>query len=140
MKAEGVQRGRVVQTKGATPQRSLQHFMSIHISVESIQGKQRKDIIQEIQQRAKKEALLVIKEVFEAGLEAEVEDLLGRKKGATRWISSHPRQRAWKCGHCGCQDANQFLRDGHYKRNAGDGMGAYRGIACSHAGMSTVFS
>jgi hypothetical protein len=91
--------------------------MSIHISVESIQGKERKDIIKEIQQRAKKEVLLAGKEVLEAGLEAEVEEVLGRKKGEIRRISGQPRQIAWMCGYCGCQDANQFLRDGHYKRN-----------------------
>lgn len=102
--------------------------MSIHISVESIQGKQRKDIVQEIQQRAKKEVLLVVKEVFEAGLEAEVEDGLGRKKGEPRRISSQPRQIAWKCAHCGCQDANQFLRDGHYKRTLETGWGHIEGL------------
>jgi pyocin large subunit-like protein len=59
MKAEGVQSGTVVQTQRATPQRSLQHSMSIHISVESIQGKKRKDLIQEIQQRAKKDYIVV---------------------------------------------------------------------------------
>jgi len=66
--------------------------MSIHISVESIQGKQRKEIIEEIKQRAKEAALYAIKEVLEAGLEAEVEHQLGRKKGGTRCISRQPRQ------------------------------------------------
>jgi len=102
--------------------------MSIHISVESLQGKQRKDIVKDIQQRAKKEALLGVKEVLEAGLEAEVEDVLGRKKGGTRRISSQPRQIAWICGHCGCQDANQFLRDGHYKRNLETVWGHIEGL------------
>ena len=97
--------------------------MSIPISAASIQGKQRKEIIKEIQQRAKEAALYAIKEVIEAGLEAEVEHHLGRKKGGTRCISSHPHQTEWRCGHCGCQDANQFLRDGHYRRNLETGWG-----------------
>ena len=64
--------------------------MSIHISVESIQGKQRKDLIKGIQQRAQKEALLVIKEV----LEGEGEEVLGRKKegpdgSAANLVRSH---------------------------------------------------
>ncbi len=27
------------------------------------------------------------------------------------------------CGDCGCRDANQFTRDGHYKRNLETGWG-----------------
>ncbi len=102
--------------------------MSIHISAESIQGKQRKEIIEEIKQRAKEAALCAIKEVLEAGLEAEVEHQLGRKKRGTRCIRSQPHQIEWRCGHCGCQDANQFLRDGHYRRNLETGWGHIQGL------------
>lgn len=102
--------------------------MSIHISVESIQGKQRKEIIEEIKQRAKEAAVYAIKEVLEAGLEAEVEHQLGRKKGGTRCISRQPRQIEWRCRHCGCQDAKQFLRDGHYRRNLETGWGHIQGL------------
>jgi hypothetical protein len=102
--------------------------MSIHISVESIQGKERKEVLEEIKCQAKKAALHVIKEVIEAGLEAEVEHQLGRKKGGTRCISRQPRQSEWRCGHCGCQDANQFLRDGHYRRNLETGWGHIQGL------------
>ncbi len=123
MEAEDSESGKVVQTKRATPQRSLQHPMSIHISVESIQGKQRKEVIEEIQRHAKEAALKAIKHVLEAGLEAEVESQLGRKKGEARRIRSQERQVEWKCGHCGCQDANQFHRDGHYRRNLETGWG-----------------
>jgi hypothetical protein len=102
--------------------------MSIPISAASIQGKQRKEMIQEIKQKAKEAALYAVKDVLEAGLEAEVEHQLGRKKGETRYISSQPRQREWKCGYCGCQDANQFLRDGHYLRNLETGWGHIQGL------------
>ena len=102
--------------------------MSIHISAESIQEKQHKESIKEIKQQAKEAALYAIKDVLEAGLEAEVEHQLGRKKGGTRWISSQPRLIEWKCGYCGCQDANQFLRDGHYRRNLETGWGHIQGL------------
>jgi putative transposase len=102
--------------------------MSIHISAERIQGKQRKEIIEEIQRQTKKAALSAIKHVLEAGLEAEVESQLGRKKGETRRISSQPRLSDWRCGNCGCQDANQFLRDGHYRRNLETGWGHIQGL------------
>src|SRR5260370_4653296 len=102
--------------------------MSIHISAESIQGKQRKEIIKEIKHRAKEAALYAIKEVIEAGLEAEVEHQLGRNKGGTRCISSQPHQTEWRGGHCGCQAADQFLRDGHYRRNLETGTGHIQGL------------
>ena len=102
--------------------------MSIHISVESLQGKRRKDIIEEIQRQAKDAALKAIKDVLEAGLEAEVESQLGRKKGEPRRISSQEHLSEWKCGHCGCQDAHQFLRDGHYRRNLETGWGHLQGL------------
>jgi len=86
--------------------------MNRHISVESIQGKPRKEIIEEIQRQAKKAALSAIKNVLEAALEAEVEGQLGRKKGEVRHMSSQGRLSECRCGHCGCHDANQFLRDG----------------------------
>src|SRR5260370_7388378 len=91
--------------------------MSIHISVESIQGKQRKEIIEEIKQRAKEAALYAIKEGLEAGLEAEVEHQLGRKKGGTRCISRQPLQIEGRCRPSALQHPPQLLRDGPYHNN-----------------------
>ena len=68
-------------------------------------------------------ALQAIKQVLSACLEAEVTAKLGREKGEPRRASSHEREIDWKCGHCGCQDANHFTRDGHYKRNLETGYG-----------------
>lgn len=31
-------------------------------------------------------------------------------------MSEQPRGIDWKCGQCGCQNAHQFTRDGHYQR------------------------
>jgi hypothetical protein len=99
--------------------------MSITVSIDRLQGKERKEIIELVQQHAKRAALEAIHPVFAEFLEAEVEIKLGRKKGVNRQISSQKREIDWKCGYCGCQDANQFTRDGHYKRNVGDSMGSY---------------
>lgn len=91
--------------------------MSIAVSINHLRGKSRKEILKEVQKQAKAAALQAIRPVLAAFLEAEVEMKLGREKGATRKISSQPREINWKCGNCGCQDANQFTRDGHYKRD-----------------------
>lgn len=88
--------------------------MSIAVSISHLQGKERKEIIATVQQQAKKAALEAIQPILTEFLEAEVEIKLGRKKGANRQISSQKREIEWKCGYCGCQDANQFMRDGHY--------------------------
>ena len=97
--------------------------MSISISTKRLQGKERKEIIEAVQQQAKAAALQAIKPVLTGFLEAEVALKLGREKGATRQISSQKREIDWTCGFCGCQDAHQFTRDGHYKRNLETGWG-----------------
>jgi putative transposase len=90
--------------------------MSITVSTAKIIGKERKEIIQTVQKEIKEAALQTTQQVFMAFLEAEVTAMLGREKGIPRHVSDQPREIDWKCGHCGCQDANQFTRDGHYQR------------------------
>jgi putative transposase len=97
--------------------------MSISVSIKHLQGKERKEIIEAVQQQAKAAALQAIKPVLTGFLEAEVALKLGREKGANRQISSQKREIDWTCGYCGCQNANQFTRDGHYKRNLETGWG-----------------
>lgn len=97
--------------------------MSRAVSIDHLQGKERKEIIQTVQRQAKRAALEAIQPIIAGFLEAEVEIKLGRKKGVNRQISSQKREIDWKCGYCGCQDANQFTRDGHYKRNLETGWG-----------------
>ena len=87
------------------------------------QGKQRQGIIQEVQKQMQEEALPAINQVLSACLEAEVTAKLGREKGEQRRVSRHAREIDWKCGHGGCQDANHFTRDGHYKRSLETGYG-----------------
>ncbi len=38
-------------------------------------------------------------------------------------MSGQPRPVDWQCGSCGCRDANQFTRDGHYRRHLETGWG-----------------
>jgi putative transposase len=102
--------------------------MSIAVSISHLQGKERKEILATVQQQAKAAALEAIHPILTDFLEAEVEVKLGRKKGATRHISSQKREIEWTCAYCGCQDANQFMRDGHYKRGLETGWGHIQGL------------
>src|SRR5438046_842102 len=90
--------------------------MSISVSVDRIIGKERKEIIQSVQKQIKEAVLQATQQVIMAFLEAEVPAKLGREKGRPRQVSEHPREIDWQCGQCGCQDAKQFTRDGHYRR------------------------
>ena len=102
--------------------------MSIPVTVARFQGKHRQDIIQKVQKQMQAGALQAIKQVLTACLEAEVTAKLGREKGEPRRVSSQQRASDWTCGHCGCQDANHFTRDGHYHRNLETGYGHLHGL------------
>jgi putative transposase len=97
--------------------------MSIAVSIQRFQGRERKEIIEEVQHQMQEAALQATKRILTACLEAEVTAKLGREKGSQRRISSQAHEIDWKCRHCGCQDANQFTRDGHYRRNIETGWG-----------------
>jgi putative transposase len=90
--------------------------MSIPVSAGRIIGKERKEILQTVQKQIKEAVLQATQQVINAFLEAEVTAKLGREKGSRRPVSEPPRESDWQCGQCGCQDANQFTRDGHYRR------------------------
>ena len=102
--------------------------MSRAVSISHLQGKERKEIIETVQQQAKAAAWEAIHPILTEFLEAEVEIKLDRKKGAKRRISSQKREIDWTCGYCGCQDANQFMRAGHYKRSLETGWGPIQGL------------
>jgi len=97
--------------------------MSIPFSQGKLQGKERKNVLQAVQEQAKAAACAAIRPVIQEFLETEVCAKLGREKGEARHISSQPCEIDWQCGHCGCQDANQFTRDGHYRRGLSTGWG-----------------
>jgi len=97
--------------------------MSITFSQGKLQADERQTILQTVQKQAKAAALQAIRPVLSGFLEAEVTAKLGRAKGVPRQISSTARPVDWQCTSCGCRDANQFTRDGHYRRNLETGWG-----------------
>lgn len=97
--------------------------MSIQFTQGKLQGQERKEVLQEVQKRVKSAALRATKPVLTAFLKAEQEAKLGRAKGEPRRKSPEPREIDWVCGHCGCRDANQFTRDGHYRRSLATSYG-----------------
>ncbi len=97
--------------------------MSISFSQGKLQADERKIILQAVQKQAKAAALQAIRPVLKGFLEAEVTAKLGREKGAPRQVSSTERAIDWTCACCGCADANQFTRDGHYRRSLETGWG-----------------
>src|SRR6266436_6841568 len=102
--------------------------MSIHVSQGNLNEQDYQQVIEEVQQRMQEAALAAIKPVLEAFLEAEVTAKLGREKGEPRQVSRQARQIDWVCGHCGCQDAHQFIRDGHYLRALDTGWGRIKAL------------
>jgi putative transposase len=64
-----------------------------------------------------------VTQVLQEFLEQEVTTKLGRAKRSPRQVSSQARPIDWRCAHCGCTDANQFTRDGHYRRSLETGWG-----------------
>lgn len=97
--------------------------MSISFSPGKLQADERKSIMQVVQKQAKAAALEAIRPVLKGFLEAEVTAKLGREKGEPRQVSSTQRPIDWQCAFCGCRDATQFTRDGHYRRNLETGWG-----------------
>jgi hypothetical protein len=90
--------------------------MSITVSPTRIKGKERQEILEAVQKQIKEAALQASRQVIMACLEAEVTAKLGREKGRPRQVGEQVHEIDWKCGHCGCQNANQFTRDGHSQR------------------------
>jgi hypothetical protein len=97
--------------------------MSIQFSPGKLRGQERREVVQAVQKHMQAVALQAITEVLMAFLEEEVTAKLGREKGKPRQVSSQAREIDWRCTNCGCRDANQFTRDGHYRRNLETGWG-----------------
>jgi len=91
--------------------------MSIQFSQEKLRGEKRREVIKSIKKEMQEAALRAVKGVVAVYLEEEVTAKLGRDKGVPRGVSNQMREIDWQCAHCGCRDANQFTRDGHYRRN-----------------------
>lgn len=82
-----------------------------------LKGEERQEIIQEVQKQLQEAVIGAIKPLLRDFCEEEQTAKLGREKGSPRRVSGQAREIDWQCGHCGCRDANQFTRDGHYRRS-----------------------
>ncbi len=102
--------------------------MSIQFLSGKRKGEERKRIIQAVQKRLQEAAREAIRPLLTQFCEAEVTAKLGRERGEPRRVSGHAHQIDWQCVHCGCRDANQFTRDGHYRRALETGWGHVEGL------------
>ncbi len=117
--------------------------MSIQFLPGKLKGEERKTIIQEVQKHLQEAALGAIKPLLTAFCEEEQTAKLGREKGSPRHVSGQVREIDWQCGHCRCRDANQFTRDGHYRRCLETGWGHVEGLqvpmlSCQRCGHDVV--
>jgi putative transposase len=117
--------------------------MSIQFSQGKLLGETRRNVVKAIQKEMQKAAVKAITGVMETSLEDEVTAKLGREKGQPRRVSSQVREIDWRCANCGCNDANQFIRDGHYRRNLETGWGHVQNmrvpmLECQRCGHDVV--
>ena len=97
--------------------------MSRAFSQGKLKGEERQAILQEIQSQMQQVITEGLRLVLEEFLEQEVTTKLARTKRSPRQVSTRARPIDWQCAHCGSNDANQFTRDGHYRRTLETGWG-----------------
>lgn len=97
--------------------------MSIQFSQAKLKAEERQAIVQAIQSQMQQVIIEGVRLVLQEFLEQEVTTKLGRPKRSSRRVSSQPRSIDWHCAFCGCSDANQVTRDGHYQRSLETGWG-----------------
>jgi hypothetical protein len=97
--------------------------MSLAFSQAKLKGEERRAILQAIETQMQQVSIDGVTQVLQEFLEQEVTTKLGRVKRSPRQVSSQARPIDWQCAHCGCTDANQFTRDGHYRRRLETGWG-----------------
>jgi Transposase, Mutator family len=102
--------------------------MSIQFSQDKLQDEERKTILHQVQSHMQKAAQEAVRGVVTEVVEAEVTAKLGREKGQRRQANGQARGIDWECGTCGCSDANQFIRDGHYRRELQTGWGTIQNL------------
>src|SRR5260370_17441982 len=115
--------------------------MSIKFRQGKLEEEERKTILQQVQCHMQQVAQEAVREVATEVVEAEVTAKLGREKGQPR--QSQERAIDWKCKHCECSDANQFIRDGHYRRELQTGWGVIQDLhvpmlECQHCKHDVV--
>ncbi len=97
--------------------------MSRPFSQAKLKAAERRAILQAIESQMQQVIIEGVTQVLQEFLEQEVTIKLGRVKRRPRPMSSQPRLIDWQCASCGCSDANQFTRDGHYRRSLETGWG-----------------
>jgi len=117
--------------------------MSIQFMVGKLKGEDRRAIIQGVQKQMQEAALGAIKPLLTEFCEEELTVKLGRGKREPRRVSGQAREIEWQCGNCGSGDANQFTRDGHYRRALETGWGHVEGLQvpmleCQRCGHDVV--
>jgi len=94
--------------------------MSRAFSQAKLKAGERRTILQAIETQMQQVIIDGVTQVLQEFLEQEVSIKLGRAKRSPWRITSQPRPIDWQCG---CTDANQFTRDGHYRRSLETGWG-----------------
>jgi len=97
--------------------------MSIPFSPGKLKAAERRAILQAIESQIQQVIIDGVTQVLQEFLEQEVTTKLGRPKRSPRRVSNEMRAIDWQCAGCGCEDANQFTRDGHYRRTLETGWG-----------------
>jgi putative transposase len=97
--------------------------MSRAFSQAKLKAQERKAILQAIETQMQQVIIEGVTQVLQEFLEQEVTIKLGRPKRSPRRITSQPCLIDWQCAQCGCTDANQFTRNGHYRRSLETGWG-----------------
>src|SRR5258708_39720378 len=113
--------------------------MSIHFLSGQLEGEERKEIIQEVQQQLHEAVIGAIRPLLTEFCEEEQTAKLGREKRSPRHVGVHAREIDWQCGHCGWRCPNCFSRDGHYRRSLETGWGAFRMTARAEALVSVLW-
>src|SRR5260370_39187579 len=118
--------------------------MSIQFMTGKLQGQERKTTLQAIQRQMKEAVIEAIRPLFTEFCEQEVTVKLGRGARSPRQVSTQAREIDWQCSHCGCRDAHQFTRDGHYRRSLETGWGHIQGRAACRCwnvnAVDTIYS
>jgi Transposase, Mutator family len=117
--------------------------MSIQFLPGKLEGQERKEVIQAVQKQLQEAVIEAIRPLLREFCEEELKAELGREKHSPRRVSEQAREIDWQCGHCGCRDANQFTRDGHYRRSLETGWGHIEGLQvpmlkCQRCGHDVV--
>lgn len=116
---------------------------SIPFSQGKLRGEERKKVVEAVQRHLQTAVLEAVRPVLSMFLEMEVTIKLGREKGMPRQVSEQEREIDWRCANCGCCDANQFIRDGHYRRELQTGWGKVKNVQvpmleCQHCGHDVI--